>query len=62
MADKSKTTEDLSKLRDEVIKGLLDFVAGKETELAINLDGVKLKTGGMEFRMEGNVKLSAVRK
>lgn len=50
--------EDLVKNKEEILLKLLSLIEGKEAKGRLKLDGVKLKLGKSEIKMDGAIELT----
>ena len=46
--------------REEFILKVLDLIEGKEAKTRLNLNGVKLKFGKADVKLEGNIEISVM--
>jgi hypothetical protein len=52
--------EELVKNKQDLLLKFLEVLQGKETNVKVNLDGVKMRFGSMEIEMGGDVEFTFV--
>jgi hypothetical protein len=52
--------EEIVKNKEELFLSLVKVMQGKETELRLNLDGVKFSVGDITLKLKGKVDISVV--